>query len=92
MTRLECVVCLGGEHQAACRKRYRLVLAEQDCLRIGRRKIGARCLGIARTVQMLSSQHRIIDKDHGRSTVQLPLPCVGERSVDAVAYQRMSEL
>jgi hypothetical protein len=85
-------VCLGRERQAACRKRYRLVLTEQDRLRFGRREIGACRFGIAGTVQMFGSQYRIIDKDCGCSTMQFSLPSVRKRAIHAVAYQRMSEL
>ena len=41
----ECVVRLGRERQAARRKRYSLVMAEQDRLRLGRLEIGARGFG-----------------------------------------------
>ena len=83
---------LPASSQTARCKRYRLILAEQDRLRLGRAKIGARRFGLAGAVQMLGAQHRIIGKDRGRGSVQFPLPRVRERAVDAVAHQRMSEL
>ena len=88
----DCIVCLARKSQTACCKRYRLILAEQDRLCLGRAKIGARRFGLAGTVQMLGAQHRIIGKDRGCGSVQLSLARVRKRAVHAVAYQRMREL
>ena len=91
-SKFECMTWLGRDQLAACSKGYRVVLAEQVRLGFSRCKIGARCFGIAGTVEMLGSQYRIIEKDRRCSTMQLSLPSVRKRTVHAVAYQRMSEL
>ena len=86
------VAVLDGEGETPRRESDRLIGPEEARLRPGRVEIGSRRRGVSGAVEMFRAQHRIIDEDRGRGLVQLPPPRMGERAIDAVPHQRMSEL
>ena len=86
------VAILGRERQSARRQRDGLIGPEERPLHFGRLEIGPRRLGVSGAVQMLRAQDRIVDEDRGGGFVQFSPSRMGERAVDAVAHQGVSEL